>query len=89
MSLYAAGKIKELNVQKKGLYIKLELQEGPNYTRVHPKNHFFLPITHENYNSLYSLALVSAVNHYILKIRTTEEIVGTVLAEVLYMYVNW
>ena len=52
-------------------------------------DYFVLPIAHDNYNALYSLALASAINGYELWIRTTEDIDAGEPAEVSYMVVDW
>jgi hypothetical protein len=35
---------------------------------------FVLPVSHANCNSIYSLALASAINRYTVRVRTTEDI---------------
>jgi hypothetical protein len=50
---------------------------------------FILPVNHDNYNALYSLALASAINGYELTIRTTTDIDPGDRAEIEYMVVEW
>ena len=45
--------------------------------------------THENYDSLSSLALVASINRYPLWIRTEVDIDPGERAEVMYMVVDW
>jgi hypothetical protein len=62
---------------------------APDGAAVPLNGYFSLRLTHPNYNALYSLALVAAVNGYDLRIRATAEIDPTEEAEVAYMVVNW
>ena len=48
-----------------------------------------LDSAHPNYNALFSLALVAAVNRYELTIRTAAEITSQAHATVDYMVVDW
>lgn len=50
---------------------------------------FMLPLTRSNYNTLYSLAVVAAVNHYTLTIRIVLDIVYTEYPKISYMRVTW
>jgi len=65
------GKVKKIYAHEDLVYVSLEgLDLG-----VTPKEEFFLLArNHPNYNALYSLALVAAVNRYELEIRTKAEI---------------
>jgi len=84
MAHYVKGKVKRLYPDANGCYIKLQ------YTGDKPKDEYFrLLKTHANYNSLYSLAVASAINGYELHIRTANEIVSTQHGEVVYMVVDW
>ncbi len=84
MAIRATGIIKTLNVDSENCYIRLD------YNGEKPKDEYFtLSKNHKNYNSLYSLALVAAVNRYDLQIRTLEEIDSSKNADVLYMVVDW
>jgi hypothetical protein len=57
---------------------------------VEPKDGLFhLRFDHPNYNALYSLALVAAVNRYSLQIDANVEIDPDVEADIDYMKVNW
>ena len=78
------SEVKKINVDKDGCYIMLK---DPEYL---PKDGYFkLSLNHVNYNSLYSLAVIAAVNRYKLQIRTGGDIVDTEYAEVLYMVIGW
>ena len=50
---------------------------------------FHLPTAHTNYNSIYSLALASAINRYTVRVRTTEDINPGDRGEVMYFWVKW
>ncbi len=50
---------------------------------------FFLELDHPNYNSLYSLAVVAAVNRYKLRILAKNDIVDTDRAKVRSMWIDW
>jgi len=55
-----------------------------------PKDGWFVvPLTNPNYNSIYSLVMVAAVNRYDLNVVTRKDIVNTELAEVAHVYVGW
>jgi hypothetical protein len=78
------SEVKMINVDTEGCYIMLK---DPEYL---PKDGYFkLSLNHKNYNSLYSLAVIAAVNRYKLQIRATGDIVDTEYAEVLYMVISW
>jgi hypothetical protein len=80
------GKVSRIYPSTRGTAIRLHAPPGT----VEPANGYFnLRQTHPNYNALYSLALVAAVNGYNLRIRATAEIDPAVEAEVSYMVVNW
>lgn len=49
----------------------------------------FLPLSHENYNALYSLFLAAAINGYDLTITTLEEITPGETVDIWYMLVDW
>ena len=84
MAVNATGKVNQLYPNEGGCYIRL-IYEGDK-----PLDELFhLSKTHGNYNSLYSLAVVAAVNGYDLNIRTVSDIVSTQHGQVQYMVVNW
>ena len=84
MAVSVSSKVSRIYPDEANCYIRLK---APAYR---PKSGYFrLPLSHPNYNSLYSLAVVAAVNGYKLQIRTVSAIVGTAFAEVAYMYVDW
>lgn len=78
------GKVTRIYPHADGCYIRMD------YSGEKPKDgYFYLSKTHGNYNSLYSLAVVAAVNRYTLSIRTRQEIVSTEHGEVVYMVLDW
>ena len=86
MANRVAGKVVRLYPTKGGTYIKLALAAGVP----EPKDGYFeLDEKHPNYNALYSLALLAAVNRYTLTIRTERDITPTEHAVVAYMVVDW
>jgi hypothetical protein len=79
------AKVVRLYVLRGGTKIRLDLPAAEQ-----PKDGYFtLPLTHDNYNALYSLALTSAINGYQMRIRTTTDIDPGEPAEVLYTVVDW
>ncbi|MCW5983563.1 MAG: hypothetical protein KIT09_36065 [Bryobacteraceae bacterium] len=82
----ATGKVSRIYPSTRGTAIRLHVPEG---TPVPLFGYFNLRQTHPNYNALYSLALVAAVNRYNLRIRATTEIDPTVEADVSYMVIDW
>jgi len=51
--------------------------------------YFYLEIGHENYNALYSLALLAASGRQRLQIRTRGEAVPTAVAPISYLVLDW
>lgn len=84
MAGHGKGKVKRIYPYAGGCYIQL------NYNGAKPKDGYFhLDKGHPNYNSLYSLAVVAAVNSYTLLIRVSPDIVPTEHGNVVYMYIDW
>jgi hypothetical protein len=86
MAQGASGRVSRIYPHEELTYVSLEgLDPG-----VTPKDgYFLLRKSHPNYNALYSLALVAAVNRYVLQIRTRAEITNQEYGEVAYMVVDW
>jgi len=86
MAVRATGRVSRIYATSLGTYIRLANipQESTPQS-----GYFLLNQSHPNYNALYSLALLAAVNRYDLQIRTANEIVPTEAAEVSYMVVDW
>jgi hypothetical protein len=79
------GKVKRIYPDDAGTYIELDIRDPDR-----PKDGYFrLEQSHSNYNALYSLALVAAVNRYSLEIRTVTDVSPTEVAVVQYMRVDW
>ena len=84
MTIRAQGKVNRIYTTADRTFIRLaEIPEEPK------DGYFELKMDHSNYNALYSLALVAAVNRYDLVIRTTTDIDPGSHAEVAYMVVDW
>lgn len=84
MAGHGKGKVKRIYPYSDGCYIKLE------YDGEKPKDGYFhLDKGHSNYNSLYSLAVVAAVNGYNLLIRVSPDITPSEHGQVVYMYIDW
>ena len=85
----ASGKVTRLYPDRKNCYIRLDYT--PPLGESKPLDGYFqLEKSHENYNSLYSLTVVAAVNRYNLLIRTAGDIVGTgEYPKVEYMVIDW
>jgi hypothetical protein len=83
--VFRTGKVARIYAADGLTYIKLDIPEAKQ-----PENGYFqLDKTHSNYNALYSLALVAAVNRKDLQIRTASDVKRTEPAVVLYMVVDW
>jgi hypothetical protein len=79
------GKVKRIYPDDAGTYIELDFRDMER-----PKDGYFrLEQSHSNYNALYSLALVAAVNRYNLEIRTVTDVSSTEVAVVQYIRVDW
>jgi hypothetical protein len=90
MAVQAKGRVKRIyasyETRNARTYIALEL---PASTMAPKDGYFVLESRHPNYNALYSLALVAAVNRYELSIRAAAEITNQAHAQVEYMVVDW
>jgi hypothetical protein len=86
MAIRADGKVARLYPTKGYTYIRLALAAG---VAAPEDGYFKLDQTHPNYNALYSLALLAAVNRYTLTIRTESDITPSEYAVVRYMWVDW
>jgi hypothetical protein len=79
--VYFSGKILRLYVERTRIRITLDVPESQD-----PETNVFdLPIEHENYNSLYSLVLASAMNGHEIMVRTPNDN----LAVVQSIIVDW
>ena len=86
MAHYATGTVVRIYADTEGCYISLRYPD----TTPKPKDGYFrLLKSHQNYSSLYSLAVVAAVNRYNLSIRTNGEIDPNEHGSVRYMVVDW
>jgi hypothetical protein len=84
MANKVTSKVNRIYTRKNGCYIRLE---NPGHK---PKDgYFWLSKKTDNYNSLYSLVLIAAVNRYDLHIRTEDDIVSTAHANVEYLLIDW
>lgn len=86
MAVSATGRVRRIYTHENECYIRLE---GTPSSQTPKDGYFKLLMSHRNYNALYSLAVVAAVNRYMLRIRTTSTITSTQHAEVVYMVVDW
>jgi uncharacterized delta-60 repeat protein len=86
MANMARGKVKRIYPDESFVYIRLA-GITPNVT---PKDGYFrLDKNHPNYASLYSLALVAAVNRYALVVQTTGEITSLAYGEVREILIDY
>ena len=90
MAILAKGRVKRIypsyETTNARTYIALEL---PASTVAPKDGYFVLDGRHPNYNALYSLALVAAVNRYELSIRTAADITNQAHANVEFMTIDW
>jgi hypothetical protein len=86
MAHVASGKVSRLYTQR--TYVAIRLAGLPaDLTPL--DGYFVLRTSHQNYNTLYSLALSAAVNRFDLTIRTEEEITPQENAIVWYFVADW
>lgn len=83
MPTYVKAQVRVLYPDKQGCFIRLnnEVDDEHVYFRIHK--------THENYNSLYALALAASYNGNIIGIGTKNEIAHDVHNEVAYIVAEW
>jgi mRNA-degrading endonuclease toxin of MazEF toxin-antitoxin module len=79
------GRITALIPRGNRTLISLDLPEAAQPA----EGQFVLPVSHANYNSIYSLALAAAINRYTVRIRTTVDIDPGDPGEVMYTWVRW
>lgn len=91
MANSVVGQIKRLYVDDDNCYIQIRYNENTISEGVPiPSNEYFiLPTSNPNYNSLYSLALASAVNRISVWIRAQSDIIQNAPAYVGYLVVDW
>lgn len=86
MAIRAEGRVARIYATGGRTFIRLALPSGT----VEPKDgYFMLDRAHSNYEAIYSLALSSAINGYVLSIRTVRDITPSEEAEVQYVVVDW
>ena len=82
---FATGLVSKLYPTTTGTYIEMD-----NATPRRPKDDlFFLPVSHGNYNAVYSLVLAASVNRYRILLRTEETITSSIYPNVLYATVEF
>lgn len=86
MATLVTGKISQVYPDDKGCYISLA---GIASNAVPKSGLFQLKLTHPNYNSLYSLILSAAINHYDITVKAAREITRTSFSEIRYLKVEW
>ena len=96
---FATGTVRRIYARDSGAYIRLNIAvpegnapgdgQGPDDDTPGGGHYFKLLRGHDNYNALYSLALVAATNRYKLTIRTEDPINSSEDAEVSYLVVDW
>jgi hypothetical protein len=85
LATHFTGRVTRLYPSTPATYVRLDIPENQQ-----PSNSYFaLRLSHENYNALYSTALIAAVNGYNLTIRTIGDINPGQDAFVRYMVLNW
>ena len=84
MAIRAMGKVTRMYPNQEGCYLEIDYQGDK------PKdNSFFLPLSHPNYNSIYSLVVVAAVHNYNLTVRVVSDIIPSEFANIRYIVVEW
>lgn len=88
MTVRFYGEVERLYTRRSGCSIRL--QNVTPAGAVLPKHGYFhLWRDHENYDALYSLALLAASGRHRLSIRSVEDAVATSIASVEYMVLDW
>ncbi len=82
MSNAVRGKVTTLYANENGCYIAIDATPKPK------SGLFWLPTSHPNYNSLYSLAVVAYVNDYDLQVRNKNNIVSTDHGSIQYVTID-
>ena len=82
------GEVRRLYVSRPGLYVRLE-NVTPSNEPLPKDGYFLLRRDHENYDSIYSLALLAASGRHRLQIRSSENATPSENAEVAYMVLDW
>lgn len=84
----AKGRVTRIYPDSNGCYIRLDFE--PPAGEPKPKDELFhLKKEHENYNSLFSFALMAAANGYELVIRTMGSITAEEYPGISYMVIDW
>ena len=92
MATSATGKVNRLYTDRQRCFIRLDYNSSTTgqSTPVPANGYFQLQRSHENYSSLYSLALAAAVNDLELTVRVVgNAIVANQATSVEYLVVNW
>ena len=82
------GEVERLYVRNTGCIIRLE-NVTPSDAELPQFGYFLLRREHDNYDSLYSLALLAATGRHRLQIRANEDAVSTETAIVNYLVLDW
>ena len=90
MAHNATGKVTRLYTDRQRCFIQLAYNAANQNTPIPANGYFTLQRSHENYSSLYSLALAAAVNDLELTVRIDgTDIVANQAVSVEYLVVNW
>lgn len=82
--MHEKGKITRLYADGSGCYFKLD-RSGPK-----PKDDlFYIDRNHENYNSLYSMAMMAATNRQVFEVGGPHPITPEKEGYVVWAFVDW
>ena len=82
------GEVARLYVRRSGCTIRLQ-NVTPANEPLPQDQYFHLRRDHDNYNALYSLALLASTGRHRLQIRTVNDADPAALAEIEYLVVDW
>ena len=82
------GEVERLYVTRSGLFVRLE-NVAPTGEPLPKDEYFLLKRDHENYDAIYSLALLAASGRHRLQIRSSQVADPSEHAEVAYMVLDW
>jgi hypothetical protein len=82
------GEVARLFVATYGCNIRLQ-NVTPEGAELPLDGYFLLPLSHDNYSALYSLALFASAGRHRLSIRTVTDADSTSRAEISYMVLDW
>jgi hypothetical protein len=82
------GEVARLFVGNSGCFIRLQ-NVTPEGAELPKDGYFLLPLSHDNYSALYSLALFASAGRHRLSIRSVTDADSASHAEISYLVLDW